>query len=262
MMEVGSMATDKIEEAFQTTTKIVLGRTLTNLPDYREWLFQYVGCAIRMKSEVSDKTVYVPNTLFYTSIKKNMVTLDESVGLGEKHLTMEEIKKLGITNASEKLKDIKYVTSDVIIGENIDVRESAAYMNAQYCLEGVFYIYSRYDAYCFWPRETEYSFGCFLLFASKFCIKCYNSVSLTRCFEVSDSNSCVDCYFCHNCESLSDCMFCFNVKAKRYAIGNVEVGRERYLGIKQRLINEIAEKIEKDKRLDLNIYNFGCKRNR
>ena len=53
-------------------------------------------------------------------------------------------------------------------------------------------------------------------------------------------------------------MFCFNAKSLRYAIGNVEVGMEKFMEIKARLVGELAEKLEKNKRLDLSIYNFGC----
>jgi len=47
------------------------------------------------------------------------------------------------------------------------------------------------------------------------------------------------------------------VKAKRYAIGNVEMKKEEYLKIKKLVLTEIANKLEKDKKLDLNIYNVG-----
>jgi hypothetical protein len=253
------MEIDKIEDAFQETTKVVLGRKLTKLSDYRTWLLRYVGGAVNVRSEVSNNPVYVPNIIFYTSIKRNLVTLEEAEELGKRHVPHEVINALTLANAHQKLKEILYVTSDVKEGENSDVRESGTYMNAHHCLNGVFYIYSKYDAYCFWPRETEYSFGCHYLFASKFCIQCHNSVALTRCFEVSDSNKCSDCYFCHNCENLNDCMFCFNVKSKRYAIGNIEVGREKYMKIRKLLLEEIGQRLEKEKNLDLSIYSFGCR---
>lgn len=249
---------NEVEKSFQSTSEILLGKKLVHLPDYRDWLLEYVDRAIRKKSAVSDNLVYVPDILFFNSIKKNMVTLEESVALGEKKLPMAELDGLLLKNASKRLQGIKYITSDVKLGQNFDMRESSTYMHAQHCLDGVWYIYAKCDAYCFWPRETEYSFGCHYLFASKFCMKSHNSVKLTRCFEVSDSNNSSDCYFCHNVENLQHCMFCFNAKSLRYAIGNVEVGKESYTKIKERLLKEITETLEKKKKLDLSIYNFGC----
>lgn len=53
-------------------------------------------------------------------------------------------------------------------------------------------------------------------------------------------------------------MFCFNVKSKRYAIGNAEVGREQFMDVKKKIMDEVLEKIEKDNLLDLSIYEVGC----
>lgn len=250
--------TDEIERAFQNTSELLLGKRLSKLPSYKEWLFENVDRTIKVKSEVSDKPVYVPNITFFNAIKRNMVSLEESVELGKKELDEGAVKSLTLANAPDKLKEIKYVTSDVMVGQNLDLRETSTCMGSQHCLDGCWYIYSKCDAYCFWPSESEYSFGCHFIFNSRFCMKCYNSVNLTRCFEVNDSHNSSDCYFCNDVENLSNCMFCFNVKSLKYAIGNVEVGRERFLEIKNKLMGEVASRLEKDKRLGLNIYNFGC----
>jgi len=69
-----------------------------------------------------------------------------------------------------------------------------------------------------------------------------------------------DCLFCHNVENCGNCLFCFNVKAKHYAIGNVEVGKEKYEEIKKMVLEEISKKLEKEKNLDLDIYSLGCKK--
>ncbi len=53
-------------------------------------------------------------------------------------------------------------------------------------------------------------------------------------------------------------MLCFNVKSKRYAIANVEIGREEYLRIKKLLLYDITKRLEKEKRLETSIYNLGC----
>ena len=88
-------------------------------------------------------------------------------------------------------------------------------------------------------------------------INCYHSVKLTRCFEMDNCRDCADSMFCHNCEALSNCMFCFNIKSKRYAIGNVEVGREPFMRIKKMVLDELVSKLERDKKFDVSIYNLG-----
>jgi len=54
-------------------------------------------------------------------------------------------------------------------------------------------------------------------------------------------------------------MFCFNAKNKSYAIGNVEVGEENFAMVKRLVLGEIAAKLEKNRTLDLDIYNIGCR---
>jgi hypothetical protein len=116
---------------------------------------------------------------------------------------------------------------------------------------------TKYGAYTHWARRCESVFGGFTLFDCQSCLNCYSSVKLARCLEVDSSRSSSDCYFSHNIENCTECMFCFNVKAKRYAIGNVEYPKEEYMRMKKRVLTEIAQRLEKDKRLDLSIYNIG-----
>ncbi|MEW6529128.1 MAG: hypothetical protein AB1391_04515 [Candidatus Micrarchaeota archaeon] len=123
-------------------------------------------------------------------------------------------------------------------------------------LSSSFFHQSKNVAYSFWPKYAEHVFGTYMVFYSEYCINCYKSTKLKRCFEVDNSYNCSDCYFCYNCENLSDCMFCFNTKSKRYAIGNVEIGREQYMRIKKIVLGEITTKLENDKKLDLSIYNI------
>jgi hypothetical protein len=52
-------------------------------------------------------------------------------------------------------------------------------------------------------------------------------------------------------------MFCFNVKNMRYAIGNVEVGREKYLEMKKMVLWEIAKRIQEKHDLPFDIYSLG-----
>jgi len=42
-------------------------------------------------------------------------------------------------------------------------------------------------------------------------------------------------------------------------VGNVEVGKEKFEKIRGKMLAEIAQKLEKDKKLDLSIYNIGAR---
>ncbi|MEI6577303.1 MAG: hypothetical protein WCO63_14090, partial [Bacteroidota bacterium] len=77
-------------------------------------------------------------------------------------------------------------------------------------------------------RESDWT-ALSALLSSEFNIRCFNSVKLSRCLEADFCRDCSGIYFSHNCENVHDSMFCFNVKNLRHAIGNVEVGREKFM---------------------------------
>jgi hypothetical protein len=103
-------------------------------------------------------------------------------------------------------------------------------------------------------------FGSKMSYNCSLCINCYNSNNITRSFEVDSSFSCSGSYFLHNCENVHDSMFCFNVKNLRYAIGNVEVGREKFLEAKAKLTMLVVERLEKERRLPFGIFELGLLR--
>ncbi|MBI5227649.1 hypothetical protein HY988_03625 [Candidatus Micrarchaeota archaeon] len=249
----------EFEKIFQTMTSIILGRKLSGYLDYEEWLSKNVSNIETIKSAISDEPVYIPQQFeFYQDVKPKIVTINEAYEkLGKNQLSESELRKLSLKNASIVLQNISMTTMDTQYGKNVSVEQSSLYYESHVCLKGTGLVYSKYSLFSFWPRQSEYTMGCYYLFSSKFCIRCFNSENLNRCFEVSDSNNCSDCYFCYNCENLNDCMFCFNVKSKRYAIANVEVGKENYMKIKKMFLEELAKRLEKEKKLDFSIFSLA-----
>ncbi len=252
---------EEIEKAFSETSGLLFGRKLVGLKSYEGWLERHVKGKIEgKKSKVSGNIVYVPSVDFYRSLGSNIVTLQESLALGGKKIDDSQLEKLTLSTAGKVLEGIKTTTPEIIYSRNIGTEESSNYGPTQFCYKIRFTWFSKFIANTFWARDSERLFGCSNVAAgSGFCIKCYSSTKLIRCFEVNDSNNCADCYFCHNCEDLRDCMFCFNTMGKRYAIGNVEVGKEEYLRVKKLIQAQIASELEKTKSLRYDIYNIGSK---
>ena len=98
------------------------------------------------------------------------------------------------------------------------------------------------------------------IFDSQFCMHCYQSVKLQRCFECDSCRDCADSYFCHNCENVQNGIFCFNAKNLRYAVGNSEVGREKFLEVKKRLLEYLGARLKKERKLELDIFNLACRK--
>lgn len=248
---------NEIEEAFRSTSAVLLGRRLSGLEAYGEWLERHTLKPMRVESAVSGKVIYAENMPYNHEIGKRIASMEEVLGL-DKSITHAELDMLRIDNAAEILKGAKTISVDWAIGSNIDMVECPLYGNSAHCFRATACFKSKFCAYSFWPRQSEYVFGCSYAFSSKFCMNCYFSVNLTRCFEMSDCDSCSDSYFCHNCEGLRECMLCFNAKSLQYAIGNVELGKEEYMKVKRMVLGQIAERLEKEKKFDVDIYNIGC----
>ncbi|MEM2137802.1 MAG: hypothetical protein QW568_01825 [Candidatus Anstonellaceae archaeon] len=250
-----------IESAFGRTMQLLVGRqTGGKIDDYQAWLRRNVRKNEQCSSALSGKPVHRWDYASYFHLPKDrLITYEESQAFGEQvKMSESEASETTLANAHEKIGRIAFFTSEYVDGTNsnlIEVATSSDTVNAYRCSP---IVYSKFCAYSFWPRSTEHAFGCGALLSSEFCINCYHSVKLRRCFEMDSCRDCSDSYFCHNCENVSDCMFCFNAKNLKYAIGNVEVGREKFMQVKKMVLEEIARRLEKERGIPQDIYSIGA----
>jgi hypothetical protein len=187
--------------------------------------------------------------------KDVVVTMDEAWQIGESIcFSREEAENISLANIHQSIGKLAYFTVDIREGKVENLIESTVTVDGSNCYKASAIVRSKYCSCGMWPKDSYNCFGFDTLFDSNFCLNCYHSQKLTRCFEMDNCKDCSDSMFCHNCEALTNCMFCFNTKAKRYAIGNVEVGKERYLEIRKKVMDEIAKRLEKDKKIDVSIY--------
>ena len=257
---------DAFETAFEETTKILLGRGLTNFYALEAWLGEHVPLPYPAKSAKSGKEVWMPPSQDFLGRRFN----DHNV------VSMSE----GELNAPSPFKPKDLEEADVETIRRTLIRPIAVYWgdfryktyeNAQkssgcgdcvniYRCEDVYHG-AKNIAFCKSALYCQNMYGCSMTTHSSYCIHIHNSVRMSRCFEMDACTDCSDSYFCHNGENLTECMFCFNVKAMRYAIGNVEYPREQYLRVKKMALEEISHKLEKEKKLDWSIYNIGGRAN-
>ncbi len=249
---------DEIETAFQQTTALVLGTPLTNLPSYHAWLRQGQPAEVKEKpSALSGLPVYVASLDFFDKMGPRVITLEESLGHGQSMLELEQVRSLSLANATSTLSPISLTTPEIVYDKNIGTQESACYGPTQYCLGVSFTWFSKEIAYSFWARTSERLFGCANVVDCRMSIRCFSSAKLVRCFEMSDCNNCSDSLFCSNCEDVENGLFCFNVKAKRYAVCNVEVGKEEFMRIKKMVQQWALDSLSTERRLPLSIQGLG-----
>jgi len=254
---------EEVEREFSKTAKLVLGAELHGIDNYREWLLEHTHTLQRLKSAASGKEVlFLPFVVALPQLPGNrLLTMEEALWLGE-HSAIEkdEAGKLSMANAHECLGAIGFFPIEFWEGKNTFITDCYMSLYSSYCYLTSAMVEAKYCACGMWPRTSEHCFGFDSLLDSSFCIKCYSSTKLQRSFECDSCNNSSDCYFCHNVENCHDCLFCFNVKNLKYAVGNVEVGREEYARIKKLVLSEIAEKVTKDKKLGMSIYDIGEKK--
>ncbi|MCX6769894.1 MAG: hypothetical protein NT051_04420 [Candidatus Micrarchaeota archaeon] len=251
-----------IESAFSKTAAIILGKPLSGVDKYLPWLSQHTNPAEKIPSCLSGKLLLLPDhTHFSWFPKDRLLSLEEAEYVAER-LKLSEAEAEGITfaNAAKAISKIGYVSPEWRMGVSRDNLECKVEIDSTNCYSGTLPINSKYCSGFYWVRESEHIFGGNEVRASAFCMRCYRSERLQRCFEVDSSSDCSDCYFCHNCENVHDSMFCFNAKNLKNAIGNAELPREEYLKVKQQVLEEISQKLDKDKSLGRSIYSLGCKK--
>ena len=249
----------KIETAFSQTMQVLLGKKLSKGIDaFGNWLVRHTRGFDRCKSSASGKEVFLAHYGNYTDLPRGrLLTIEEAQAFGQSaRLSAGELEGIGILTAPAKISRIAFFNSDISDGQNQNDIECTINIDAVNCYRTVCSVYSKCCAYSFWPRSSEYAFGCDTVFDSTFCVNCYQSVNLKRCLEMDSCSSCSDCYFCHNCENLQNCMFCFNTKNKSYAIGNVEVGREEYMKAKAMVTAQLAGQLEKSGKTDYDIFSL------
>ena len=256
-----SEAFDKkeIEEAFQKTTSIILGKPLYHgIDNYSEWLKKHTRKNEACSSVFSKTQLHRWDYCCYFELPKDrLVTIDEAIAIGAgSAISSSEAETFGIKTAHQMIGDIAFFSPEYKDGTNLNLSECPNASDSMNCYRSSPIVYSKYCGYSFWPRSSEYAFGCGALLSSQFCINCYHSVKLTRCFELDSSRNCSDCLFSHNIENCQDCMFCFNVKNMKYVVGNIEVGKEQYARIKKLVLEEIVRKVESGK-LVPDIYSIG-----
>ena len=248
-----------IEKAFSDTSSLLLGKALFGIENYSAWLLEHTAKKKECKSCISSSRLDVYDYANYLGFPENRLVSDcESESLGELK-PKGEVDGIGFSGMGKVLGQIAFYSPSFKIGECFNNIKSELTLDSTNTYCSALNLCSKNIAKNYYILESEAIFGSNSIRRSKYCINCYFSANLSRCFECDSCRSCEGCYFCHNVENCSDCMFCFNVKAKRYAIGNVQYSKEEYMRIKKLVLAELSTKLEKDKEFGVSIYNMGSK---
>jgi hypothetical protein len=248
-----------INKAFSSTFKVIFRREAPDVVPYERWLSANALRLSEIKSPFGTSTCIPEGKalyLFYMAPRKRMVSLPEAMELSKLHLTEEKVSSL--SKIIDSLLEIAFFSSELRDGEVRNAVKTPIPYHSSNVYKILDATYSENCGLCSFASHSKFIFGGLRMIESQFCINIYNSLNLSRCLEVDSSEKCSDSLFCHNSEGLSECMFCFNLKGKRHAVGNSPLPPEEYRKLKDSLVSQMADELERKKELRYNIFNIGC----
>jgi hypothetical protein len=245
MVQVPGMVETQIEKSWRSACRAILGAEIGPLGDYKEWLSGFYHAPARFQSSISGKDVFLANG-FYPE-KGKYISLDETGAAKMKPLSINDIKD--IDSIVEAIAGSAIYCGNMINGKCSDVISSTNISDSSTILSCHSLFNSRNMAYSSVCDGGDTCFGMLATTAPKCLIRCHGGINLTRCFECHSNDSLSDSFFCGSTNGCSNCMFSFGLYNKSHCIGNIQLSPEKYNSIKNKLVSEMREILQKDKKL-------------
>jgi len=243
VVQHGQTAYAEVNRKWNPPCRILLGGEVGELSDFAQWLYDYNGPRRVEKSIKTGKAIVSYDGRY--SENARWISLDEAdFALKPPSLGINSIKD--IDSILQAIPELVVYAGNIHLGNSTGIENSTTVMDSHfvYCSESAWA--SKYIAYTTHViGECVFGGNCV---SSNFLIRCA-SFLCDRCFEVSKCDMCTGIYYSHGLSSCHDCMFSFNLRGKSRRIGNLELSRDRYVALKEKLVGEMREKLSKDKRL-------------
>lgn len=246
-----------VEAAFTETTRLIFGRGLSGIGKYSRFLSERNDKVYKVRTPFGSESFHSHYFRGSWVPEARMVSLEEAMALGSADIGAScDFTLAGIM---QRLGEIAFYSTGLSEGNNSNNSEIPIEYTATDSYRVSDCTFSKKCAYCTHAQNCDSVFGSSVLMVeSSFCLRCHDCVKLNACMDMDSSKNCHRCMFCHNCEGLSDSMFCFNAKNLKYAIGNVEVGREKYEKARALVVKELLSRLEKTGAFGFDICNLGC----
>lgn len=227
---------------FKSTCKLLLGREMGELAEYRGWLSEMVLQPAEAKSAISGKPVHLARPYYCKTAR--FMSLEEKESAPP--LSINDIKD--IDSVIGAIGERFSYCGSKNIGISMNVSESDSCTDCVDILACGQMVDDKRAAFSYAMRESECVFGCMWCGELGFAIRCQGMFFSRRCF---DSYLCVrssDLFSCFNCRASSDLMFSFNQVSKRHMIGNCELPAGRYVSLRKKLVSEVASELERKRK--------------
>lgn len=236
-----------LNKAWKSTCKIVLKDEVGDLLDYRDYLKKYTDPVETMRSFLSGEEVSISSGRFGSDARflSNSEAAEYDRRLAATPLDINAIKDMD--SIVEAVSERACYAGNIVLGNSAHVARSHRVVNTNYALECQDIYDGRYVAYASSMRYPEYFFGGGVGGNAQFCIKTQENFRMARCMETIHVNVASDCYFSASLEDCNDCMFSFNQRSRHFVIGNLQLQKDAYAALKDKLLGEICDTLQRDK---------------
>lgn len=234
----------KVNSAWKATCKVLFGEEIGELREYRDWLLSKVISPREEKSSLSGESVYLGS---HDYCQGRFIGLNE-VDFNRKYppLSINEIKD--IDSIVSAISERAIYAGNIVLGNSKFIEGCANIFECHYVYDSNNVDHAKNIAYSSNVKEAENLFGCNTIGETKFGIRNFETYKITRCFELWKSSNTSGSYFIFNLDGCNDCMFSFNLQNASYCIGNLNLGKQKYEGLKTKLLGEVAEELKKKKK--------------
>jgi len=231
----------ELDRKWNATCRILLGQEVGALADFEEYLSIGIERMNMAQSSISGKDVFAPSFNFPQCPR--YINGDEIREFENRMLALPfDVNKIkDLDSLLSAVSERAHYCGSIQLGNSGGIRRSNRCTNVWFADACADLYESKYAAYCTDLRYVENMFGCSVGSESSFCIHSLEVFRLQRCMETLRVYSSSDCHYCASCEDCMGCMFCFSVKNRRNSIGNIEIPKDKYSSLKQKLLGEIAD---------------------
>ncbi len=240
------MTYNELNRRWKSTCKILFGREVGDLSQFEDWLSKGRQQTCEAKSFLSGKPVSL--MLPYYSPDSRKISLDEvDMDKAFTPLNINEIKD--IDSIVEAVQERVAYTGNMHLGNSKFIEESTDIIECFYVYRSAQITYSKYVAHGYCMEYADSVFGSMHHGNCSQSMRFANADFLRRCLELYTAEECSGCYYSHNIYNSRDCMFCFNVRNMAQSIGNLKLPRDKYISIRNKLVSEMADQLEREKEL-------------
>ena len=231
---------NELNKAFKTTCKILFKEEIGELKDYEDWLKEIVKSPPERKNLRVFPDYYAENAKFLDYNEIDFMKRFEP-------LNINEVKD--IDSIVEALKERFVYAGNVVLGKSQFVEKSTNVFDSFYVYESYGIEESRYVYRAAMLKEANYIFSTSVAPQSSYSMASITVPISSRIFASIYIVSSSDVYYSSKINNSGEVMFSSGIINKNYVIGNLSLNREKYMKIKDGILEQIRDYLTSNKKI-------------